>query len=340
MPPKRARNTKTKRTTLVQETTEQISSPVQESKRPNMTIVQIKENQEWDLFSKLINCSNTILEEQPAKNVMSILASTFKTPLDVVSHQLEFKKLVIKRVGVNIIAHHVDNPSFTLTMRDLSEPVLWVNMLIDIFTQSKVPSPLIPAVSHRMQLVLALCARLPPITKLVIHKKGNEIDLNIIGQGFDAIVRIVGEQVLESRRFPQLCVPWRKTTQPNTALGTQIIMIPDDSIISLVEIVPTPAGGYIGTHNYGVGGFMCLSKTDAMVKYRLSKPTLIMLNTINPSLMVLKTPNSSFHGVVERIEKKDREYVWLEGGRRFSWNDEKIDNLDNVLSKFSQQGRL
>jgi len=333
MPPKRRRPaTRTNSSVfVVQETTEQAPTPVQETieqtpKRPNLTADQIHGDPDWRLFSQLVDGSNATLAEQPAKNAMSILASTFKTPLDVVQHKLEVKKIVIKRIRGNIIAHHVDNSSLTFTMPDLSQPISWVNMLQDIFTQKKVPSPVQPAVPHQMRLLLAMFARLPPFNKLVIHKKGQEIDLNIIGQGFDAIVRIVGEQVLESRRFPQLCVPWRKTTQANTALGTQILMMPDDSTINFVEIVPTPTGGYIGVFNYGVGGFVCLSKTDAMAKYRLSKPTLIRLDTINPSL------------VIERIEKKNREYVWLEGGRRFAWSE--IENLDTVLSEFSQQGKL
>ena len=352
MPPKRGRPlTRTNSsvsaqnisTSVVQETIEQTPTPVleitvQETKKPNLTVDDLVGKQEWVLFSQLVDGSNATLAEQPAKNAMIILASTFKTPLDVVQHQLEVQKIVIKRVGANIIAHHVDNSSLTFTMPDLSQPISWVNMLQDIFTQRKVPSPVQPVVSHQLQLVLALFAKLPPFQKLVVHMKGPEIVLNIVGKGFDAIVRIVGEQVLENRRFPELCVPWRKTTQANTALGTQIIMIPDNATVNLVEIVSTPAGGYIGVHNYGVGGFVCLSLTNAMVKYRLSKPTLIMLNTINPSLVVLKTPNSTFHGVIERIEKKNKEFLWLEGGRRFAWSE--IENLDTVFYEFSQQGKL
>jgi len=342
MPPKRARKTETKSSTSsVQEQAssavqEQTFSPVQEAKRPNLTAAQIHRNPDWGFFNRLVDGSNAILAEQPAKNAMSILASTFNTPLDVVQHQLEVKKkIVIKRDGAKITAHHVDNSSLTFTMPDLSQPISWVNMLQDIFSKKTLPPPGLPVVSHQMQLLFAMFARLPPFKKLVIHKKEQEIDLNIIGQGFDAIVRIIGEQVLESRRFPQLCVPWRKTTQANTALGTQILMMPDDSTINFVEIVPTPTGGYIGVCNYGVGGFVCLSKTNAMAKYRLSKSTLIRLDTINPSLVVLKTPNSTFHGVVERIENKNREFVWLEGGRRFAWSE--IENLDTVLSEFFQQ---
>jgi hypothetical protein len=357
MPPKRGRPaTRTNSSVfVVQETTEQTPPPVQETveqtplpvleitekppKRPNLTADDIVGKQEWQLFSQLVDGSNATLAEQPAKNAMSILASTFKTPLDVIQHQLEVKnKIVIKRVGAKIIAHHVDNSSLTFTMPDLSQPISWVNMLQDILTQRKVPSPIQPAVSHQMQLLLALCARLPPIRKLIVHKQKQEIVLNIIGTGFDAIVRIVGGQVIENRRFTQFCVPWRNVPQANTALGTQILMIADDATTIYVEIMSTPAGGYIGVHDYGVVRFMCLSLTNAMVKYRLSKPTLIMLNTINPSLVVLKTPNSTFHGVVERIEKKNRESLWLEGGRRFAWSD--IENLDTVLSEFSLQGKL
>jgi hypothetical protein len=106
----------------------------------------------------------------------------------------------------------------------------------------------------------------------------------------------------------------------------------------MVEIVPTPSNGYIGFHDYGVEGFVCLSLQNAMKKYRLSKPIHITLSYINPSLMVLKTPNSSYDGVIEQIQKKDREFVWFEGGRRFSWSE--IQNLDTVFYEFSQSGKL
>jgi len=303
----------------------------------NLIFSTTTQRPEWDSFYELMKGSCTILEEKPAKDAMSILTSTLKTPFDVVKQELEYKKILIRRVGTNIVAHHVDNSSVTFTMPDLTQPILWVYMLQDIFTQKKVPSPAQPSVPHQMQLLLALLAKLPPVQKLVVHKKEQEIILNVVGKGFDAIVRLVGEEVFENRSFPQLCVPWRKITQANTALGTQIIMMPDDSTINLVEIVSTPVGGYIGVHNYGIGGFLCLSLTNAMAKYLLSKPTLIRLDSINPSLVVIKTPNTLYHGVIKQIEKSNREFVWLEGERR-SWSE--IVNLDTVLSEFSQQGKL
>ena len=343
MPPKRARNTRTQSSTyVVQKTTEQTSPPLQDpieqvSKRPNLTVEQIKGKDEWSLFSDLVDGSNATLAEQPAKKAMIILASTFG-PIDPVKQEIVHKNIVVKRVGAKITAHHIEQKSLTLTMQDLSEPTLWFRMILDIFSTKTLPPPVLPVVSHQMQLLLALCARLPPIKKLVVHKQGQEIVLNIIGNGFDAIVRIIGEQVLENRRFPQFCVPWSISPQANTALGTQILMIPDGATTIYVEIMATPAGGYIGVHDYGIGMFVCLSLSNAMKKYRLNKPTLIMLNTINPSLVVFKTPNSPFHGTIEQIENKNSLFVWLKGGIRFFRSE--VENLDTILSQFSQQGKL
>lgn len=303
----------------------------------NLIFSATTQRPEWDSFYELMKGSCTILAEKPAKDAMSILASTLKTPLDVVKQELEYKNIVIRREGAKIIAHHVDNSSVTFTMPDLSQPISWVHMLHYIFTQKKVTSPAQPSVPPQMQLLLSLFAKLPPVQKLVVHKKGQEIVLNVVGKGFDAIVRIVGEEVFENRSFPQLCVPWRKTPQANTALGTQIFMMPDDSTINLVDIVSTPVGGYIGVHNYGVGGIVCLSLSNAMVKYRFSKPTLIRLDSINHSLVVLKTPNTPYHGVIKRIEKSNSEFVWLEGERHYY---SEIVNLDKVLYEFSQLGKL
>jgi hypothetical protein len=323
----------------VQETPESTAPSASVHIAENMMFSDTTQRPEWDLFLELIDGSCTILAEIPAKMAMNLLAKTFNSPLDVVKQELQIQQIVVIRAGTKITAHHVEQPSLTFTMHDTSQPILWLKMLQETFSKKMtLTTPTLPQVSKQIQTLLRLCTRLPPLKKMVVNKQGDEMVLNIIGDGFNAIVRIVGEQVLENRRFPQFCVPWSTSPRANTALGTQILMIPDNATKIMVEIVPTPSNGYIGFHDYGVEGFVCLSLQNAMKKYRLSKPIHITLSYINPSLMVLKTPNSSYDGVIEQIQKKDREFVWFEGGRRFSWSE--IQNLDTVFYEFSQSGKL
>ncbi len=300
----------------------------------------------WDKFRSLISASLFVMHEKASKEAMLLIATTNKCQIDA-NNRIVIGDLVIVRDGAKITAHQRNEPSFVLSLEDFTQPVLWVQMLQRSFAARIRPTPLpsnSPALqtpsnaTNPMQLVMALLARLPIFTRLVISsQQSGEISLNIIGRTFNAIVIIVGEQVYEVRRYAQFSVPWRDAPQANPALGAQIMMITADATKIHAEIVPTPSKGYIGAHYCEGGDFVCLSRTDAMVKYRLVKPRLILFDHINPSLVVIKKPHLSFHGVIESIEKKSRTSLFL-SGKEYSWDQ--VENLDTVFSDFANHGKL
>ena len=320
----------------------ELSIPIMESVvQPPPAVLEssIKKNQEWFPFLNLMDVSCVAASHQPFVNAMHLIASVYNVnPND---KELLIGNIVVRRTGAKITGHHREQPSLTFDMTESSQPILWVEMVKRFFAERRIhppPKPSPTPATSQWQLVMKLLAKLPVIKKLVIwSERCGEIILNVIGKTFNAIVRVVGDRIHEDRRYTQLCVPWRDAPQANPALGTQIIMIPPGATKIHIEIVPTASGGYIGNHCYGVGGLLCLSLPNAMAKYRINKPMLIHLDYINPSLVVIKQPHSSFHGVIECIEMKSRTGVII-GEKQYAWTE--LDNLDAVLADFANDGNL
>ena len=157
-------------------------------------------------------------------------------------------------------------------------------------------------------------AQLPPFDKLQILKMDDgSIIMQVIakmldGRSVDAVITIkngvFSECLVETKPEQiKLNVPWVPTKQ-NSKLRAQLITITQEAATFDVTINPATSGdGYVGIHRYpGVGGIVCITSSEVS-KFSFQPSLHLRLDAPNPTLAIVKTPNSPFDGVLKTFKK-------------------------------------
>jgi hypothetical protein len=157
--------------------------------------------------------------------------------------------------------------------------------------------------------------QLPRFGKLLILKmKDGSIIMRVLaeklnGRKLDAVIRIENgnfkECFVETKNNElKLFVTWLQK-HSNPSLEDQLKMIAHDAPTFDVTIKPATSGdGYIGIHRYhGVGGIVCFTSASKMSKISFQQSQYPSLDVANPTLAIVKTPNSPFDGVLKTIKK-------------------------------------
>jgi len=172
-----------------------------------------------------------------------------------------------------------------------------------------------PQKKSNFEVLCALVAQLPPFKTLnFIKMDDGSIIMQVIakmldGRSVDAVITIkngnFSECLVETKPEQiKLSVPWVPTTQ-NPKLGAQLLMIAHDAMTVDVTIKPATSGdGYIGIHRYhGVGGIVCFTSASVMEKISFQPTLHPSLDVPNPTLAIIKTPNSPFEGFLKPIKE-------------------------------------
>jgi hypothetical protein len=177
-----------------------------------------------------------------------------------------------------------------------------------------VPDPDLP--QSNFEVLCELITRLLHFKTLCVSKNDNgNITMRVIaemwnGRRVDAVVLIVNgrytECLVESEQHePILNVPW-VPAKPNPQLKAQLYMISQEVASFDVTIKPAILGGYMGVHWYPkVGGIVCFTSASEVSKFSFLSSQDPKLDADNPTLAVIKTPNSNFDGVLKTIKKVD-----------------------------------
>jgi hypothetical protein len=156
-------------------------------------------------------------------------------------------------------------------------------------------------------------AQLPHFDELHIHKKDNgSIIMRVLaakldGRKLDAVIRIengaFNECLVETDPHEvKLYVNWLQE-HSNPSLEAQLKMIAHEAPTFDVTIQPAKSG-YVGIHRYPrVGGIVCATSASKAAKYTFLPSQHPRLDAANPTLAIVKTPNSPFNGVVKAFKK-------------------------------------
>ena len=178
-----------------------------------------------------------------------------------------------------------------------------------------IPDPDLPQKSN-FEVLCELVTRLPHFKTLSIYKKNDgSIILRVLaetwnGRRVDAAISIDNGRYTEclvetEQHEPRLNVPW-VPAKPNPQLKAQLDMISPEIASFVVTIKPAILGGYMGVHWYPkVGGIVCFTSASEVSKFSFLPSQDPKLDADNPTLAVIKTPNSNFDGVLKTIKKVD-----------------------------------
>jgi hypothetical protein len=230
-------------------------------------------------------------------------------------------------------------------------PYFWVEWLKKLFAPKKqrVEEPLptaAPAINSvndpTFYTLLCLLAKLPKHDKLVIIRlEDGKIILQVLGNLLDAVITIQNGEYFECSTETEpgqlsLRVPW-ETPKPNEPLGAQLMVIPEDAATWSIEIVGE-GNILVGIHHYAnVGGNICLTAPKQAKKVAFTRSQLPKFEG-NKNLVVVKTPGTSFSGVIKTFKKRERDGYRLENGELLPLKG--AQSLDMVIQNFKRNARF
>jgi len=297
----------------------------------------------------ILACASEILRaRQNAISTMQILEILCGYKGDPKYQQIVWGSIVIQRDESRIYAHHITDPTVTYDMDRL--PYYWMKWLKTILTPKKqrveepVPTraPDINSVNDaNFNTLLCLLTKLPKHEKLVIIRQENgKIILQVLGILLDAVITIENGDWFECSVETEpdqdkLRVPW-ETSKPNEPLSSQLMMIPVDTPTWSMEIIGCV--NLVGIHHYAnVVGNICLTSPKKMEKILFDRSQRPRFND-NKNLVVVKTTDSPFNGVVRTFKKRVRDGYQLDDDELIPLKRAKP--LDKVIQDFKQNARF
>jgi hypothetical protein len=285
-----------------------------------------------------------------AKSMMQVISTLCKVPCDASLQQVVSGEIVFQRHGTQIYAHHLLDPTVAYEMD--KPPYLWIRWLKTIFASKKQRiEEQVPSVNPHVNIekdqnfntLLSLLTKLPKVTKLVILRMDDgKIILQVLGTLLDAVITIENGGWIECDTVTKpgenrLRVPWGPK-KSNAALGAQMMMIAGDAKTWIVEIVFTGVR-LIGLHKFDmVGGIVCFTTPNEVKKISFNRFQCPSLDRQNKNLVVVKTPDSPFDGVIKTIQKRGRDEYELQDGSLLPLTS--AQSLDVVISSFKKTGRF